>query len=176
MAPPQLRLRTVTCFTTLGRDNRSSWPGVLSRACAFLHDASSLASEKYNLEVQTLRIATNNFIEYMDTSSDSSLVEDAKYIEKLCADCGVTFVSIGGCEAASSFDQVVQILGNTSNIFCNIQMGGEETGDDNESGLQRWCEAAAECVSKLSRGSKSESFRFTGKVNGKVICLFSLGL
>jgi uncharacterized protein (UPF0210 family) len=121
-----------------------------------------LAADKYNFEVQTLRLCTNNFGEYMDTSSQESLVQDAKYIEKVCADCGITFVSIGGCRDASSFDQIVQVLANTTNLFCNIQRGDGSAGDENAlDGLQSWCEAAAECVQKLSMGSKSESFRFT---------------
>ena len=157
MGSPSLRVRTITAFVSLEKGEPHVWRSIVKIAATFLRQAQKLASEKYDLEVQTVRLCTNNFVEYVDLDSGvDKAVEQAKNLESLCAEEGLTFVSIGGCTSVVHYPILSAILSGTSNLFGNIQIGKEEV-----EGLQRKCEQAAECVHKLSYGTGGESFRFT---------------
>ena len=68
--PPILKVRTVTVGVTLSRDS-DSWPDAISRAAAF-NAAAKQRLEDAGFEVQTTRIATNSFEEYVDASNSAS--------------------------------------------------------------------------------------------------------
>ena len=154
MAAPILRVRTVTAFVTLKRGG--DWEASIAAASSVL-GAVKRQLERCGLEVQTTRLATNNFTEFIDVKDENSAVEEAKLVEDICARHDISFVSLGGgCgadfELAASL--VGPILSATSNVFLNLQL---ESFKD--------CEAASQVIESLQRGADTEAqshcFRFT---------------
>lgn len=154
MAAPILRVRTVTAFVTLKRGG--DWEASIAAASSVL-GAVKRQLERCGLEVQTTRLATNNFTEFIDVKDENSAVEEAKLVEDICARHDISFVSLGGgcgadLELAASL--VGPILSATSNVFLNLQL---ESFKD--------CEAASQVIESLQRGADTEAqshcFRFT---------------
>ena len=160
-AAPTLRVRTVTAFVSLRRaGGAEAWEGTIARAAEVLSRARTLL-EGRGFEVQTVRLATQNFASYLDLRTSTSAAEGAKSVEEICQRHGITFISIGGTGRVLDDDScgyIPEILAATSGVFCNVQI-------DEQARLQEQCEAAASCVSRLARGRESEAssdcFRFT---------------
>ncbi|WZN65478.1 DUF711 domain-containing protein [Chloropicon roscoffensis] len=154
---PILRVRTVTAFVTLKRGG--DWEASIAAASSVL-GAVKRQLERCGLEVQTTRLATNNFTEFVHVKDENSAVEEAKLVEDICARHDISFVSLGGgcgadLELAASL--VGPILSATSNVFLNLQL---ESFKD--------CEATSQVIELLQRGAdtddteaQSHCFRFT---------------
>ena len=68
-----IKVRTISCFVTLGPDS-STWPSVLEPAASFSASLSKTYEER-GYEVQSLRLILNPFGEYVDTSSEASALQ-----------------------------------------------------------------------------------------------------
>ena len=75
------KVRTVTTFLTLKRD-RKTWKEEILKASKFCNDlASKFINNSY--DVQSIRIVTNAFGEYLDTSSLEKAKADLEYITEI---------------------------------------------------------------------------------------------
>jgi len=75
------KIRTITTFLSLNR-NKNSWEDELLKACNFCKNLSEkFIKEDY--EVQSIRIVTNAFGEYLDTSSIKSAKKDLEFISNI---------------------------------------------------------------------------------------------
>jgi len=75
------KIRTITTFLTLSKD-KSTWEKELLDACDFCEELS----KKFNQEkylVQSIRIVTNAFGEYLDTSSLENTKDDLTFISNI---------------------------------------------------------------------------------------------
>jgi len=75
------KIRTITTFLTLSKD-KSTWKKELLDACDFCEELS----KKFNQEkylVQSIRIVTNAFGEYLDTSSLENTKDDLTFISNI---------------------------------------------------------------------------------------------
>ncbi|QDZ24105.1 DUF711 domain-containing protein [Chloropicon primus] len=168
MAMAEFRVRTVTCFARLEdarglpRLPEEAWERVIGEAGQVL-DKAKLLLEGIGYEVQTIRLATQNMMEFLDLSSVTSAIAAAKRIEAIALRHGITFVSLGGVdggvlhENAEAACCVEEILLNT-NLFCNVHI-------DKCEGLQGQCSAAAALIRRVSAACESEAtspcFKFT---------------
>lgn len=119
------KVRTVTAFLSLTRD-KDAWASTLHKASAlFIKLSESLMSDGY--EVQSIRIVTNPFGEYLDTNSIDSAKQDLLYLSGLLdvfnkLDLRIRF-AIG--EAKSQYEiglvpELIRSLGDLSNVCVNI--------------------------------------------------------
>jgi uncharacterized protein (UPF0210 family) len=75
------KVRTVTTFLTLQKD-RKTWKSMILKASEFCNDlANKLMQNSY--QVQSIRIVTNAFGEYLNTSNLEKAKEDLTYITEL---------------------------------------------------------------------------------------------
>lgn len=75
------KIRTITTFLTLN-NNKDTWEEEILKACKFCNDLSQdFLSHSY--EVQSIRIVTNAFGEYLNTSSLTEAKEDLEYLSQL---------------------------------------------------------------------------------------------
>ena len=65
--PPLLKIRTITAGITLYRGRAEEWPLQIEQAAEF-NAAAKRRYEAEGFEVQTTRIATNSFEDYVDVS------------------------------------------------------------------------------------------------------------
>lgn len=75
------KIRTITTFLSLSKDKKT-WEKELLKACEFCEDLST-DFIKNNYTVQSIRIVTNAFGEYLDTSSISKAKEDLEFISNI---------------------------------------------------------------------------------------------
>lgn len=75
------KIRTITVFLSLDT-NKKQWEEEITQACVFLfHASQQLADSGYS--IQSLRIVTNPFGEYMNTSSAQTAKDDLQYLSGL---------------------------------------------------------------------------------------------
>jgi len=75
------RIRTITTFLVLGKD-RNTWKNSISKAAEFCHDLSEIFI-KNDYNVQSIRIVTNPFGDYINTESPETAKADLKFITEL---------------------------------------------------------------------------------------------
>lgn len=75
------KVRTITSFLTLSKD-KNTWENKIKTASIFGGDLAK-EFEKNAYEVQSIRIVTNAFGEYLDTSSYESAQKDMAYLQNL---------------------------------------------------------------------------------------------
>ncbi|MCP3950987.1 MAG: DUF711 family protein, partial [Desulfobacterales bacterium] len=75
------RVRTITTFVVLDKD-RATWQKAITAATRFCNDlARAFGEEGY--VVQSIRIVTNPFGEYLDTASEAAAQADLAFITEL---------------------------------------------------------------------------------------------
>lgn len=79
-------------------------------------------------EVQTTRISTNSWVEYLRGLSAGEVVAAVQKLEENCQKFGGDFFSIGYADTPESIALIPEIIDNTSMIFCSSKMGYREEG------------------------------------------------
>lgn len=162
------KIRTVTTFLSLGGD-RDSWQAEITKASAFLSELTSeLKTNDYT--VQSVRIVTNPFGEYVNTSSLDNVRADLRYLSELLTQSDKSGVrvrfAIGEARTKNEIEMLPELInefGDLCNACVNIPV--DDFGIlDNE--LIR---TAASSVKKISlitpRGEGN--FNFTVNFNCK---------
>ncbi len=88
--------------------------------------------EDKGYEVQTLRIATQPWSEYLGILSQNQIIDEIRNIEKLCVDNGIDFTSIGTVTDIRFIDLIPQIIKHTSIISASVTIGDVTGGIDYE--------------------------------------------
>ena len=144
-----LKVRAVTRFVVL-TDDASTWRAALVGASAFCSQlAAQYAALGYN--VQTLRIVTNPFGEYLDTSSRASvlggLAQLSAILGAIAGPIRIRF-AVGAAVSAAELALVPAMIaahGDLCNICVNI--GADAYGVVDSA----MCDAAAACIAELAK-------------------------
>lgn len=164
-----IKVRTISCFVTLGRDT-SRWLAALTPAATF---SASLSAEYTALgyEVQSLRLILNPFGEYVDTSSAAAALESVGKLKRVIAELplpeGIRVrCAIGAARNASELKLVpalVKAYGDLANICLNVPCDSLGIPD------VALCDAASEAMLELATTTpRSEgNFNFTVNFNCK---------
>lgn len=115
-------------------------------------------------EVQTTRITTNSWKEYIQAASPEKIVSEIKKIEQICNSLDVNFFNIGYANTPEKIDTSSEIIKNTSVISCSSKMGDVETGIDHKN-----VGASARAIKRISEQSENGigNFRFCAWCNCK---------
>jgi len=162
------KVRTVTTFLTLNKD-KSTWKGEILKASQFCNDLSSRFIENGYI-VQSIRIVTNAFGEYLNTSSLEKAKEDLQYISNLLNSLDVQNLrirfAIGEAktkEEITLLPELIQDFGDLCNACVNVEM--DEFGVlDNE--LINLSSKVVEKISKITPRGEG-NFNFTVNFNCK---------
>ena len=162
------KVRTVTTFLTLNKD-KSTWKGEILKASQFCNDLS-LRFIKNGYTVQSIRIVTNAFGEYLNTSSLEKAKEDLQYISNLLNSLDVQNLrirfAIGEAktkEEITLLPELIQDFGDLCNACVNVEM--DEFGVlDNE--LINLSSKVVEKISKITPRGEG-NFNFTVNFNCK---------
>jgi len=153
-----MKIRTITTGVSL------SYPVEelrIKEAAEFNFRARRFFEDK-NYEVQTLRIATQPWSEYLGILSQNQIIDEIRNIEKLCVDNGIDFTSIGTVTDIRFIDLIPQIIKHTSIISASVTIGDVTGGIDYEAA--RMTAKVIVRISKETNGGYG-NFRFAALLN-----------
>ena len=160
------KVRTITTFILLGKD-QSLWQGQIKKATGLCADVT-LELEKSGYTVQTNRIVTNPFGEYLNTSSIEAASKDLTFLNGLIqraevGDIRIRF-AIGEARTAQEISLVPQLIkafGDLCNICVNISLDDNDILDN---GLILKSAEAVKHISEITPRGEG-NFNFTVNFN-----------
>lgn len=162
------KVRTITSFVTLTKE-KSTWTKKIKEASQFGGD---LAQEFYKngYEVQSIRIVTNAFGEYLNTSTVQSALKDMQILSDILSSDAMPNIrirfAIGEAKTTNEIEIIPYLIkefGDISNICVNVPVDDLGIPDYN---LTYKCATAVQKISKItSRGEGN--FNFTINYNCK---------
>jgi len=119
MSDASFRVRTITGFVTLVPsdfdDGSRSLISALKGTAEALFECKSCVAESTSLEVQTLRLATNTFEDYLHLSDSALRQQQLLDLYTACHELKVEYVSLGPASSEHSTRNIVpQIIATTS--------------------------------------------------------------
>ncbi|MGQ4645976.1 DUF711 family protein [Lyngbya aestuarii] len=133
----------------------------IRQAADFNHQIKSfLAQQGY--EVQTTRIATNPWCEYLPGLSPPEIVSEVQKIEQICQSLDVSFFNIGYADSPEQIAIIPEINSNTSIIYCSSKIGSLATGIDLPNTRE-----SAQVIKRISQQTEggAGNFRFCAWAN-----------
>ncbi len=106
--------------------------------------------ENSGYEVQTLRVATQPWTEYLGSLSQSQIVAEIKNLENICINNGIDFLSIGTVNDQKSIDVIPAINKATTTIFATATIGDVKGGINYEAARR-----AAKAIVTISKTTDS---------------------
>jgi len=164
------QVRTITTFLTLKAD-KETWKEEIFKACTFCNELTSEFIKK-DYAVQSIRIVTNAFGEYLDTTTLQSAKDDLKILSDLLnsfvgENLRIRF-AIGEAKTVHEIELLPELIasyGDLCNACVNVDID-EFNILDNE--LINHCSKAVQKISKLTPRGEG-NFNFTVNFNCKAL-------
>jgi hypothetical protein len=164
------KVRTITTFLTLSA-NKETWKDEIYKACKFCNELTN-KFESDNYEVQSIRIVTNAFGEYLDTSTLENAKEDLKQLSLLLN----SFVSdglrirfaIGEAKTVNEIKLLPDLIssyGDLCNACVNVEIDDFNILDNE---LIGHCSNAVQKISQITPRGEG-NFNFTVNFNCKAL-------
>lgn len=162
------KIRTITSFVTLTQD-KSQWEKTISQAANFGGD---LANEfkTHGYHVQSIRIVTNAFGEYLDTSSYHAIMKDMHQLEEVLKSPSMPKIrirfAIGEAKSAEEIamlPELIKAYGDICNVCVNVSV--DELGVPDRELTLSCAQAVVEIGKITTRGEGN--FNFTINYNCK---------
>ncbi len=148
-----MKIRTITTGVPLksAADFEKIYP-----AAEFNRNAGALF-EQAGYEVQSTRIATNSWEQYLTGSTREEILRDAHTIEDLCRDVKVDFFNMGYAGNAEAIRHCAEIVKHSSVVSCSAKMGDAQSGINPAN-----VKASAEVIRRISQETDGGmgNFRF----------------
>jgi len=164
------KVRTITTFLTLKAD-KNTWEEELSKACTFCNELTNEFIKK-DYEVQSIRIVTNAFGEYIDTTTLQSAKDDLKIISDLLnsfvgENLRIRF-AIGEAKTVHEIKLLPELIaayGDLCNACVNVEIDEFNILDDE---LIKHCSSAVQKISQITPRGEG-NFNFTVNFNCKAL-------
>lgn len=162
------KVRTITTFLTL-TDDKTLWEKKIGKACKFCNELSQKFSDQ-DYEVQSIRVVTNAFGEYINTASLEEAKADLQYISELLesfanSDLRMRF-AIGEAKNIREIELLPHLIaayGDLCNACVNVDIDEYNTLDNE---LITNCAKAVQEISKVTPRGEG-NFNFTVNFNCK---------
>ncbi|MHC5758578.1 DUF711 family protein [Nostoc sp.] len=153
-----MKIRTITTGISL----QSLQEQEKIKQAAEFNQQAQILFEKQGYEVQTTRIATNSWEEYLQGLSKSEIINEFQTLEQLCQSWNISFFNIGYASKPETIEIIPDINNNTSIIYCSSKIGDRETGIIFEN-----ARASAKAIKRISQESENGygNFRFCAWAN-----------
>lgn len=162
------KIRTITTFLTLTFD-KTKWEEDILKACTFCNELSQKFNEQ-DYEVQSIRIVTNAFGEYLDTSSLESAKADLEVLSSMLnsfAKEGLRIrFAIGEAKKDKEIGYIPELIkefGDLCNICVNVSKNEFDILDND---LINKCSKAVQKISQVTPRGEG-NFNFTVNFNCK---------
>ena len=155
-----MKIRTLTTGITI----KSSLDFEKIKPVAEFNRKARVLFEREGYEVQTTRVATNSWEQYLPGSSSEEILGGVKRIEEICRDLDVNLFNIGYASSPDRIRLCSQIVADTSLISCSGKIGDSETGLKYQNAT-----ASAEVIKRISEKTDNGegNFRFCAWANCK---------
>ncbi|AFY49540.1 hypothetical protein Nos7524_3760 [Nostoc sp. PCC 7524] len=147
-----MKIRTITTGITLESPQETD---KLKIADDFNQQAQ-IIFEQQGYEVQTTRISTNSWEEYL-AGSQSEIINQVKNLEEFCQSLNISFFNIGYASTPETVDLIPNINKNTSIVYCSSKIGNHFEN----------AQASAQAIKRISQESENGygNFRFCAGAN-----------
>lgn len=130
--------------------------------CGHSNAAAKKIFEKNRLKVQTLRLTTQPWTDYLGRLTKRQVVSEVKNVEDIGLDNGIDFVSIGAIGAPRFIDFIPDIIAKTSRVSASVTIADVTGGIDYEAAKRAaW---AIKSIAKKTSGGYG-NFRFAAIAN-----------
>lgn len=148
-----MKIRTITTGISLGSPQETA---KLKTAAEF-NEKAQIIFEQQGYEVQTTRIATNPWEEYLSSLSQAEIIHHIKKLEEFCQSLNISFFNIGYASTPETIDLVPEINKNTSIVYCSSKIG-KQFENSTES---------AQAIKRISQETENGygNFRFCASAN-----------
>lgn len=153
-----MKIRTITTGISL----QSLQDQETIKQAADFNQQAKILFEKQGYEVQTTRIATNTWEEYLKDLSKIEIINEIQTLEQLCQSLNISFFNIGYASKPETIDIIPDINKSTSIIYCSSTIGDRETGINFENARE-----SAKAIKRISQESENGygNFRFCAWAN-----------
>ncbi|AKG20811.1 DUF711 family protein [Calothrix sp. 336/3] len=153
-----MKIRSITTGTSLQTFKETD---KIQRAELFNQQAKQIF-QNHQYEVQTTRISTNPWEEYLQNISPSEIIHQMQLLDKFCQNQNISFFSIGYANHPENITLIPEIIKNTTNIFTSSKIGDIETGINFNN-----IEASAKTIQEISKITPNGfgNFRFCAWAN-----------
>jgi hypothetical protein len=153
-----MKIRTITTGVSLQTPREKD---KIKQAADFNQGAKDFF-EQYGYEVQTTRIATNPWEEYLQGLSTPEIVSEIQTLDQFCHELNVSFFNIGYASEAKTIAIIPDINKNTSVIYSSSKIGDRETGINFETAWE-----SAKVIKRISQETENGygNFRFCAWAN-----------
>lgn len=165
--PRPLKIRTVTTFIQLRPNDEEQWRTEITHAVAENKVMKTLFEDE-GYEVQTSRISTNPFSEYLSISEPTEVTRQCRLIDTILTDAGAAagphgLLNLGPAQSLEDLAMVPAIVAASQRLFCcaqadlsNLHEHGVASDED-----VKFAEAMGVAVRKVADASAGEgSFQF----------------
>ena len=153
-----MKIRTITAGITLSHPIDES---EIMETAAFLQGARE-RYEKAGIEVQTVRITTQPWEEYLGHLCPLEIVGEIQAMEKLALDSGVDFLSIGTVLSSENIPVIPDIIRTTSRISASTTIAHREhEGGINHEAARKTAAAIRRISEETEQGSGNFNFAAT---------------
>ena len=134
------------------------------RKAATFNQSAKTAFEKSGYEVQTTRIATNSWEEYLGNLTNAEIVSTIQKIEQTCEELDVSFFNVGFANNPERIKLVPEFNKVTSRISCSAKIGDKNSGINFEN-----AKVAAQVIKRIAEETENGygNFRFCASANCK---------
>lgn len=160
------KIRTITTFISLGRD-RNTWQKEIEKASCFCFELSKEFHE-HGYSVQSVRIVTNSFGDYLNTESYETAKADLQYMSQLLEDSNQSGLrvrfAIGEAKTKHEIKLVPELIkdfGDLCNVCVNVSP--DEFGILNNDLINESAKAVLKISQITERGEGN--FNFTVNFN-----------
>ncbi len=140
-----MKIRTITTGISLSSTKEIE----KIRQASEFNQQAKLYFQEQGYEVQTTRIATNSWEEYLPGLSKSEIEREIKIIEQLCENLNISFFSIGYASKPETIALIPDINKNTSIIYCSSKIGDRSSGINYENAWE-----SAKVIHRISQGTE----------------------
>ncbi|MDP5337606.1 MAG: DUF711 family protein [Nodularia sp. (in: cyanobacteria)] len=153
-----MKIRTITTGITLTSPQSID---KIKQAHEFNQQAKEIFAQQ-GYEVQTTRITTNSWEEYLLNLSKIDILHKIQTLEKICQSLDIRFFNIGYANNPESIALIPEIINNTSIIYCSSQLGNQETGINFKNAWE-----SAKSIKRISQESENGygNFRYCAWAN-----------
>ncbi len=158
------KIRTITAFISLD-SNKEKWKSEILKAAAFCTELSSELTDK-SYTVQSLRIVTNPFGEYLNTDTLATAKEDLAYITDILASIKTSSLrvrfAIGEAKTKKEITllpELIKKFGDLCNVCVNVNNNQSDILDN------ELIKNSAEVIQKISKITPNGEGNFNFTVN-----------
>ncbi|MBD2042337.1 DUF711 family protein [Microcoleus sp. FACHB-672] len=153
-----MKIRTITIGISLQSPIEEER---ITQAAEFNQQAKAFF-ERQGYQVQTTRIATNSWAEYLPALSGTESVKEIQGLEQICHNLNINFLSIGCVGNPEQIAVIPENIKNSSVIYCSSKIGDVDAGIHFENARE-----SAKVIKRISEETEEGfgNFRFCAGAN-----------